>query len=258
MGYIHIRDQGAGRPLVFIHGFCDTHQLWDEFAKPFAERFRVVTLDLPGFGQSDLLPAPFTLDDVGDRLATLFSELKLDQPILIGHSLGGYVSLSMLERHDELLSGVVLFHSTAFPDTEERRKVRNKVIGFVQEHGVGPFLETFVPGLFRDKADPAIPFTRQRTSSTKPEAVIGYAAAMRDRPDRSGLVAVTEKPVLVIGGTEDSLIPIKDLRTLAQRAPKITLAELPETAHMGMFEAKNQGQNILSSYIKRIWGIHGT
>lgn len=171
MGYIHVRDQGAGHPLVFIHGFCDTHQLWDEFVVPFTAHFRIITLDLPGFGQSDLLPVPFTLDEVGDRLSTLFSELKLEQPILIGHSLGGYVALSMLERHADQLSGVVLFHSTAFADTEERKKVRDKVIDFVKAHGVSPFLETFVPGLFNQKSDPAIPLTRQRTSGTRREAV---------------------------------------------------------------------------------------
>jgi pimeloyl-ACP methyl ester carboxylesterase len=258
MGFIHYRDQGTGRPLVFIHGFCDSLGLWSEFIKPFTSEYRVITLDLPGFGKSALLPAPFTLDDVGDALSAWLIDRGLERPILVGHSLGGYVSLSVLERHADQLSGIVLFHSTAYADSAERKKVRDKVMAFVGENGVSPFVETFVPGLFANKADPAIPATRERTLKTTRESLIAYAAAMRDRPDRSGLLASTDKPVLILGGVKDSLIPIQDLREIVKTAPKSELFELPEAAHMGMFEAKNQAQSILSSYVRRVWGIHGT
>lgn len=258
MGFIHYRDQGTGRPLVFIHGFCDSLELWSEFVKPFTTEFRVITPDLPGFGKSALLPVPFTLDDVGDALSSWLTDLGVEKPILVGHSLGGYVSLSMLERHAGQLSGIALFHSTSYADSEERKKVRDKVIAFVGEQGVAPFVETFVPGLFADKSDPAIPGTRERTLKTNREALIAYAAAMRDRPDRTRVVASTEKPVLFLGGMKDSLIPVQDLRRIVQQAPKSELFELPAAAHMGMFEAKIQAQNILSSYVKRVWGIHGT
>jgi pimeloyl-ACP methyl ester carboxylesterase len=258
MGYIHYHDQGTGRTLVFIHGFCDSHALWSEFVAPLTTDFRVITLDLPGFGKSAMLPTPFTLDDVADALSSFISELGLDQPILVGHSLGGYVCLSMLERHAEQLSGIVLFHSTSNADSEERKKVRDKVMAFVAEQGVAPFVETFVPGLFADKSDPAIPGTRGRTLLTRPNALIAYATAMRDRPDRTSLLTSTEKPVMILAGEKDALIPVHDLREIGRKAPKLELYELPEAAHMGMFEAKNQARNILSSYIKRVWRIQGT
>jgi pimeloyl-ACP methyl ester carboxylesterase len=131
-------------------------------------------------------------------------------------------------------------------------------MAFVRENGVAPFVETFVPGLFADKSDPSIPGTRERTLKTSRETLIAYAAAMRDRPDRSGLLALTNKPVLILGGMKDLLIPIQDLRKIVQQAPKSELFELPDAAHMGMFEAKNQAQSILSSYVRRVWGIQGT
>jgi len=258
MPYIHFRDQGSGHPIVFIHGFCDSLELWEDFVAPFTADYRVITVDLPGFGQSALLPQPFTLDDVGDALASWIGELNLGQPILVGHSLGGYVSLSMLERHASQMSGVVLFHSTAFADSEERKKVREKVIAFVREHGVALFIETFVPGLFADPSDPAISETRARMLRNTPEAVVAYAAAMRDRPDRTGLLASAGKPVSILGGMKDTLIPIQDLRSIVEASPGSELFELPNAAHMGMVEAKNQAQNVLSGYFKRVWDIQGT
>jgi len=219
---------------------------------------RVLAVDLPGFGKSEILPQPFSIDQVADRLAEWFGELNLEQPVVVGHSLGGYVSLALLERHAKLLSGVVLFHSTAYADSPERKQVRNKVIAFVQENGVAPFIETFVPGLFADKNDPALEATRVRCEKTTSDALVGYAAAMRDRPDRSALLSETSVPVLIIGGTKDTLIPIADLKKLTVKAAKLRLIELENSAHMGMFEAKNQSQSALSSYLHGIWPIQGT
>lgn len=219
---------------------------------------RVLAADLPGFGKSEILPRPFSIDQVADRMAVWFRELKLEQPVVVGHSLGGYVALALLARHAILLSGVVLFHSTAYADSAERKQVRNKVIAFVRENGVAPFIETFVPGLFADRNDPAVETTRVRCGKTTSEALLGYAAAMRDRPDRSATLTETSVPVLIIGGTKDTLIPIADLKELAAKAAKSRLVELEKSAHMGMFEAKNQSQSALSSYLNGIWPIQGT
>lgn len=76
---------------------------------------------------------------------------------------------------------------------------------------------------------------------------------MRDRPDRSGLLWSPPWPVLIIGGVKDALIPIEDLRKLTKNSTKARLMELPEAAHMGMFEAPIQALGILSSYLEEVW-----
>lgn len=251
--FLHYREQGAGRPVIFLHGFCDHHALWDEFVGPLAAHYRVLTPDLPGFGKSEILDRPFSIDDVADAIAAWFRKLGLERPVIVGHSLGGYVGLSLMERHGKDLSGLVLFHSTAYPDSTERKAVREKVIAFVGEHGVAPFVETFVPGLFADRSHPAIAATRLRAGQTTKEALTGYAFAMRDRPDRSGLLLSPPWPVLIIAGVKDALIPIEDLRKLIKNSKKARLMELPEAAHMGMFEARIEALGILSSYLEEVW-----
>jgi pimeloyl-ACP methyl ester carboxylesterase len=176
-------------------------------------------------------------------------DLGIKQTIVIGHSLGGYVALSLLVRHPERLAGIALFHSTPFADTEERKKVREKVIQFVQLNGVPPFIETFVPGLFADKQNPFIKSARQRAMTTRQDALIGYAMAMRDRPDRSMELLQSPLPCLVLAGTQDSLIPFDHLQKYAQKSENCMFSELPETAHMGIFEAKKQSQATISRFI---------
>lgn len=258
MPLVYYREQGTGHPLIFLHGFCDSHELWKDFIQPFTRTYRVITPDLPGFGKSERLPLPFSIDQVADRLAEWILGLKLERSLVVGHSLGGYVALALLEKHAKLLAGIALFHSTPYADTPERRQVRNKVITFVEENGVAPFVETFVPGLYANKSHPKIPSTRLRAGKTAVESLVGYAAAMRDRPDRSDLVAQTNLPVLAIGGVNDTLIPIADLQRLKAKAPKLHVFELEEAGHMGMHEAKKQAQNILSSYALEVWPIYGT
>lgn len=248
MSKVFFNEAGSGPALVFLHGFCDTHEFWTEFVVPFTKNFRVLVPDLPGFGKSAMLPLPFTIDQVGDELAAWVSDQQGNGAIVVGHSLGGYVALSLLERHEPLLAGIVLFHSTPRADTTERKAVRNKVTDFVNAHGVPPYVDTLAPGLFANPKDPNIEQTRNRMMGTKAETLIGYAAAMRDRPDRSYLFEGSRLPKLVIGGAQDALIPLDDLKNLIRTATNSSLFEVPEAAHMGVFEAKSKCQEAISRF----------
>lgn len=253
MPTVSFKESGTGPAMVFLHGFCDTHELWSEFITPFAASFRVLMPDLPGFGKSEILASHFTIDEVGDSIALWLSEKQIDSCLVVGHSLGGYIALSLLERHPEILSGIVLFHSTPMADRPERKAVRDKVIDFVRQNGVAPYVDTLVPGLYANPSDRSVEATRKRMMGTSAEALIGYAEAMRDRPDRTWVLESSTLPVMVIGGIKDSLISIDDLRRVAQNAPNCELFEVPEAAHMGIFEAKTHCQTAISRFAARVW-----
>lgn len=248
MRTIACSEWGSGTPLVFFHGFCDNHRMWDEFVEPFTANHRVVAPDLPGFGNSPSLPEPFTIDEVGDCLHQWLTDRQVGRALLIGHSLGGYVALSILARHPESVAGIVLFHSTPVGDSEERKVVRDRIIAFVREHGVPAYLESFVPGLFANKKHPAIIQTQNRMRGTTVEALIGYARAMRERPDRTAMLQRIKLPVLLIGGMNDTLIPVVDLENIAKKSLNAMLYKVQETGHMGVFESKKQCQDTISSF----------
>lgn len=245
-------DKGSGPPLVFLHGFCDTHAFWKEFVPAFFSTYRILAPDLPGFGRSDTLPSSFTIEDVGNAVASWIKDKALDKPIVIGHSLGGYVALSLMKHHSELLSGIGLVHSTPYGDSTERKVMRNKVIEFVRKNGVEPFVDTFVPGLFLDKSHPAIATTKFRALTTSEVALTGYAKAMAGRQDLSATLLGSELPAFMIAGVEDALIPIGSLRKLADLGKNLSLQELPKVAHMGVFEAKKQCQEVISKFAARV------
>ena len=242
------KEEGQGTTLLFLHGFCETHEIWSDFVKPLTEHFRVITIDLPGFGDSEILPPPFSIDDVGNAVAHWLTRRNLGRTIVIGHSLGGYVALSLAENHQELVGGLGLFHSTIFPDSEEKKQNRSKVIDFVRRNGVQPFIDTFVPSLFFDPLHPATNQVHQIASMTKPMTLISYLQAMRDRPDRSTTWKSGSMPKLLISGVQDALVPIKISQEMAKMAKNLSFFELQKVGHMGFFEAKTECQEIIKGF----------
>jgi len=166
--------------------------------------------------------------------------------MIIGHSLGGYVTLSIVSRHAQLVKGFGLFHSSAFADSEEKKENRNKIIEFVSNHGVLPFVDTFVPGLFYNKSDAAIPRVHRIAAKTSQRTVVGYSKAMRDRQDRSLLLSKSEISKLLIAGKEDTAVPLGTSREMAKMSQNCSFFELDNVAHMGFLEAKSECQDIIT------------
>jgi pimeloyl-ACP methyl ester carboxylesterase len=242
-------DQGTGFPVLLIHGFCETHQIWDSFSDKLSQDFRVLCLDLPGFGKSKLLDEPFSIADVGEKVIECLRALKIDSCISIGHSLGGYVTLAMVHQDPDLFKSFGLFHSTAYPDTEERKFSRNKVIEFVTNHGVTPFVESFIPPLFFDQSNRHVLPVVRLASQTNVTTLIAYVKAMRDRPDRTNVIGEFKRPILFIAGEKDTGISPDSIQKQASLATKVDFNLLPEVAHMGMFEREDVTLSLVHKFL---------
>lgn len=248
---IFYKEQGSGVPLVLLHGFCETHEIWEELIPLLAAHARVLSIDLPGFGDSMLPKTPFSIDEVAAQVMGWLKEKGVQAPVVVGHSLGGYVALAMARQDPDYCQKMVLFHSSAFADPEEKKGNRNKTIDFVKRNGVAPFLETFVPTLFFDKNHPSISRVRSITARTPAETLIAYTEAMRDRPSREDFLKKYKGLTLVMAGEEDGVIPIEISRKMAELSPKITFLTLEKTGHMGMYENTGNAAKALIDFVNK-------
>ena len=246
---IHYSDQGNGFPVLLIHGFCETSEIWNSFSEKLSTRFRVLSIDLPGFGGSEMLPETFSLSDVAAKVLQWLNDLKIETCMVIGHSLGGYVTLSMAEQQPEKIKAFGLFHSTAYADSEERKQSRNKVIEFVSAHGVAPFVESFIPPLFYNQTNPHIPNVVKLAGTTRKESLIAYVKAMRDRPDRTTVLRDFHGKILLLAGEMDSGIPLETVKKQALLSPHSVLKILPSVAHMGMFEDEPTSLTVVNNFL---------
>lgn len=245
---------GNGKPLLFIHGFPFHQEIWSSYVKKFTDKFCVITIDLPGFGKSPALTFPFTLDQVADSLLNFLFDQKLPRVALLGHSLGGYVALAMVKKKPEIFSELILFHSTAYPDSSEKKESRSKVIEFVERNGASPFTTNFIPPLFVKQDHPAIETVRKIAGKSTKAAVIGYTQAMRDRPDQIKTLESFENPTLFLAGRKDPGIPVESVLKQASHCKKPEIHILEEVAHMGMFESPDD----TSAKIKDFLGKYDT
>jgi pimeloyl-ACP methyl ester carboxylesterase len=246
---IFFRDEGKGFPVVLIHGFCETHQIWNSFSKKLSSHYRVISLDLPGFGMSPLLKEPFSIKDVATKVLTWLNASNIQNSFVMGHSLGGYVTLAMVEQQPTVFNGFGLFHSTAFADSDEKKLSRNKVIEFVSNNGVAPFIESFIPPLFFDQHNPSIPEVVKLALTTKKETLLAYVQAMRDRPDRTNVLRSFTNPVLFISGEMDGVVSPESITQQSKLVTLPTVHVMKGVAHMGMFENENKSLELTRNFL---------
>lgn len=244
---------GSGHPVVLLHGFCESKEMWEFFQTNLSSRYRVLCPDLPGFGDSPLPKEKVHIETVAEALRNWMKALDIVEPVVIGHSLGGYVTLGLADQLGEGIKGIGLFHSTAFADDKEKVGVRNKTVTFLKKFGTEPFVNSFLPQLFpekkQDELKEIIDRLLKRARIIARETVIAYTEAMRDRPDRSLVLDGFAGNKFFIAGEFDSAIPLQNSRRHFNWVTDYL--ELKDTGHMGMFEKPNETLVYIDQFLRK-------
>jgi pimeloyl-ACP methyl ester carboxylesterase len=234
----------GNQSIILIHGFGEDSRIWKQQIDFLQNDYRLYIPDLPGTGTSGIGTSELSMESMAAMIRQMLEAEKIDQCIMLGHSMGGYVTLAFAEAYPERLTAFGLIHSTAYADNEEKKAARQKSISFIKEHSAAEFIKTTIPNLFsqrfntkhKDQVDELIGQGNQFTS----EALIAYYTAMIKRPDRTHVLKQTTVPVLFFIGEEDKAVNPDD--ALAQTAlPTVCMTKLiPGIAHMGMLEATTE------------------
>jgi pimeloyl-ACP methyl ester carboxylesterase len=238
------KESGTGRTYVWLHGFCLDHTIWEDVRSRVDDQIRVVTPDLPGFGNSEALQEVYTINALGKWLNNWLQEQGIDELVLLGHSLGGYIALEFARRHEEKLAGLGLIHSHCFGDTEENKLERQRVEKFVANHGSVPYLKESIPNLFHEpfriqKADRVAEIVHHNRF-IDPDVVIHYLQAMRLRSNEEETLQRLQVPALFVMGADDQIVPLPQNLQQGVYPDISTIKIMDETGHMGMIENPDQ------------------
>ncbi|GAA0137332.1 alpha/beta hydrolase [Paenibacillus sp. YSY-4.3] len=251
---ISYEDQGEGNVLVLLHGFCGSSGYWEQVMPLLSKQIRVIAPDLRGHGLSDAPLGAYTIEQMADDVAGLLEELAVDRYTLLGHSLGGYVTLSLAQRYAGRLNGFGLVHSTAYPDSEEAKEKRLQAVSVIGTEGITPFVDGLVPGLFAPanaaSHEAALDRVKEIGYKTPPQGASGTALAMRERIDRRDVLSATTLPILLVAGEDDRLIPID--RTFTTDGSNVTKAVIKGAGHMSMYEAPEQLAVVINDFLRHI------
>jgi len=252
---LHYLDVGVGDPTVMLlHAFPLHSAMWHPQLAALAASHRVLAPDFKGFGESDAPddPGAYSMDAYADELAGLLSAAEVEQVVLVGLSLGGYVSFAFRRRHGEAVAGLVLADTRAAADSPEVAERRVAQQRRVREEGtagvIGAQLGTLLSEPTRQHR-PAVVDQVRRMMQQSPAGFVGALEAMRRRSDSTADLAGIDVPTLVLAGEYDLPSPPAVAEAMAGRIPGARLAVLPEAGHLSNLEAPEAFNQALLDFL---------
>jgi len=226
--------------MVLLHGFMESKTIWDDFIEILQNDFTVISIDLPGHGRSELVDEIHSMHLMAETVKTVLEAEKIEKAVIAGHSMGGYVALQFAVDNEEMVKGLVLFHSNANADTDEAKENRRRTINIVQQNKSG-FIKQFIPELFDqkhvEKYTSEIQKLQDIASTMTPESIIAAVSGMRDRPNQLQYLLLANIPILFIIGKQDSRMPYTQLMAQAVIPSHSEILLLEDVGHMGFIEA---------------------
>ena len=254
-GRIHYSDLGSGTVIVLIHGYLETSEVWSSFARKLAGKFRVISVDLPGHGRSDIFGGIHTMEFMATAIRDLCENLGLKKIFLAGHSMGGYVTLAFADIFPEMLSGYCLFHSHPFADSPEVIKKRKFEIRLVKAGKKEMFFTDSLSKMWGtpnlEKFRDALKRSKKISSSIPGEAIISVLNGMMERPSRLSTMERGRVPCLWILGAMDNYINCGQIQTKIRLPGNAEVCILKNSGHMGFIEEEEVSLEVLKVFVEK-------
>jgi 3-oxoadipate enol-lactonase len=241
-------------PLVLVHGFPFDHTMWFSTIASLGSKAKVIAPDLPGFGKTPLLndETP-SMEAYAEFLVRHLDENRFEKAAIAGMSMGGYVALAFAEKFPDRVCGLGLISSQAAADSEETRQARKEMIKNIKAKGTSAVTETIVPKMFSEaaSANPELTkYPQEAAENAGREGLIWAVQAMAARRDRINVLGELNCPVLIVHGTDDKIVPIAKVRTMAEVCHKPMFVEIERAGHATPLEAPDEVANGLGRLVK--------
>ena len=250
---LHWREAGAGDPVILIHGFPFRSTMWGPQLEAVPEGWRFIAPDLRGFGESERGDAALTMDLFADDIVALMDHLAIDQAVIVGLSMGGYIALSFAERYPDRMRALVLVSTRASADSAEASANRRKLAGQVRSDGAKPVVDSMGPklvaGASRIKRPQVPTFVTNMMQTTAPETLAAALEGMAARPDRRELLSKIDVSTMVVHGDQDEIIPAEEMEFLARMVRGAKYEVVPNVGHLPNLEAPDVFNKLLGNFL---------
>ena len=247
--------QGAGPCVVLLHGFCENKTIWEPFIFSLQERHTIINIDLPGHGKSAVVGPVHSMDECAQIVKEILVSENIETACIIGHSMGGYVGIAFAALFPGAVKGLCLFHSTAYADSEEKKKDRARAMEVVMKNK-GAYVNALIPGIFNPDNLQAM---QQQVSllteiglQTPAEGIVAALAGMSTRPDRMHVLKEVDFPISFIIGKRDGILPLEKLMELTSIPKQAQVLILENVGHAGFVEAPKECMLAMEHLVKSV------
>jgi pimeloyl-ACP methyl ester carboxylesterase len=196
--------------------------------------FELILPNLRGFGGSISNNADYSLSDMADDVIQLLDHMGIEKALIAGHSMGGYIALSCAKSYPDRLLGLGLIATQTLPDTPERKNSRYQTIAQIEQDGLNPLIETMA-----GKLTSSASLRDELSDLMHHQPMDGVKCAIKalaERPDQTSTLSLLKKPVMIVHGDADLLIPVERALEMKDLNQASVLVVIPKAGHMPMME----------------------
>jgi 3-oxoadipate enol-lactonase len=241
--------------LLFVHGFPYDHHMWDKVVDPLSSEYHCVTYDIRGLGKSDPGDGQYTIEMFTEDLYSVIDKLNLDKPVLIGLSMGGYISLRAVERNKGKFRGLILCDTKSEADNNQNKIKRAQAINIINNKGLETFLQEFIPTCFAEESIKRLgkeyEEVFERSKTFDPIGVKGCLLAMAGRTETTDYLDKIDFPSLLLCGDKDKLTPPEVMEKMSNRITNSEFVVITESGHMTPIEQPEIVYNRIIDFLKR-------
>ena len=269
--WMNIIDMGSGEPVIFIHGLSGCWQNWLEQLPLFARDHRVIAVDLPGFGQSEMPVKEISISCYAEAIDELMEELDIETARIVGNSMGGFIGAELAIQHPERVERLVLVAAAGL-SIESIRTDRKKGLRHRAENVVFFSLGHIASRSHQVALRPRLRHALLMLVAAHPQKLPGPLAAqqvlgsgtpgfsdaleamcrypLRDRLEKISC------PTLILWGDKDRLVPVKDAAVFEELIPNSRKIVYDDTGHVSMMERPARFNADVQAFLEEAPGEH--
>ena len=248
--HLFYKKVGKGLPVMLLHGFPFDHTLWDQVVSLLSQNITIIMPDLQGFGKSALVNDNLSLRDLAEDVIALMNTLSIDEAVIFGHSMGGYVALEIARQKPEKLLGLGLIASHIFGDSQEKREARINTVALIKQNGVENALRG-MPAKLSDDRESQV-YGKKAIREVSDKTAITLMIAMAHRQAAEDIWKGTDCPKCIIAGRDDQFVTVKMSEQMAAASSEIYYSIIPNAGHMPMLEQPKLTAAAMSEFIDSI------
>jgi 3-oxoadipate enol-lactonase len=246
----------AAVPVVLIHGFPFSHEMWHPQIAVLREKFHVIDYDVRGHGQSSAGDGQYPFEFLVDDLISLLDYLKLGRAVLCGLSMGGYIALRAVERNPERVQALILADTQARADTNEGKLKRVDGIKAIKANGIKPFAEGFLKTAFTHTSlspkSELVVTIQKIIESNSPVGVCGALLALATRTDTTASLSAIQVPTLILAGEQDTITPISLSKEMHDLIHGSEMGVIKNAAHLSNIENADEFNTYVTNFLSKI------
>jgi pimeloyl-ACP methyl ester carboxylesterase len=226
-----------------LHAFPLDHTMWDPQVAILEDRYHAITPDVPK-------DSPWSIDGFADHLNQLLDKEQVQDCIVVGLSLGGYIAIPFYAKYPQRVRKLVLADTRARADNDVEKSGRTEFIAALEQSGAAILPDRMLPRLLRPNAPPGVVQTvRHIMSRTTAQTAILALMAMRDRPDASTVLHRIACPTLVVVGEQDAVTRVEECRAMAETVRDGRFVTIPEAGHLSNLENAPAFNRVLTDFL---------